>query len=62
LKTKDGWGKPINLGSTINTNAYEVAARISPDGRYIFFDRPFKKEQDIHWMKATIIERLKQVR
>jgi Tol biopolymer transport system component len=60
FKTKDGWGQPMNLGSTINTNAYEVAARVSPDGRYIFFDRPFKKEQDIHWMKATIIERLKK--
>jgi Tol biopolymer transport system component len=60
FKTKEGWGKPINLGSTINTNAYEVAARVSPDGRYIFFDRPFKKEQDIHWMKATVIERLKK--
>jgi Tol biopolymer transport system component len=56
LKKNDAWTTPINLGPAINTKAYEVAAKISPDGKYLFFDRPFKTEQDIYWVKTTIID------
>jgi Tol biopolymer transport system component len=38
----DPWGPPINLGSTINTNAGELVPAFSRDGHWMFFnsDRP----------------------
>ena len=59
FKEEGRWSQPINLGPTINTSAYEVAARVSPDGKYLFFDRPFKTEQDIHWVSSAVIEKLR---
>lgn len=57
---KDGkWGKPINLGAKINTDKYEVAARVTPDGKYIFFDIPKDGEQDVYWVSAKIIDELR---
>jgi Tol biopolymer transport system component len=56
----DKWSEPINLGPNINTKDYEVAARVSPDGKYLFFDRPRKTEQDIHWVSAAVIDKLKR--
>ena len=32
----DNWTPVVNFGSVINTDRVESAARISPDGRYIF--------------------------
>ncbi len=38
FRHKDGfWGKPINLGSQINSPEYELEPRISPDGKYLFY-------------------------
>lgn len=37
LKTKDGWSKPINLGSTINTPYAERSAYLHPDGKTLYF-------------------------
>ena len=57
---KDGnWGKPINLGAKINSKEYEVAARVTPDGKYIFFDRPIGDEQDVYWVSTEIIYQLR---
>lgn len=56
LKKNGAWTTPINLGPPINTRAYEVAAKVSPDGRHLFFDRPSRAEQNIHWVRATIID------
>lgn len=36
-KTKSGWSIPINLGRTINTDFWESAPSISPDGQAIYF-------------------------
>jgi hypothetical protein len=52
--------RPINLGPAINTSAYEVAAKVSPDGKYIFFDRPMRDEQDVHWVSAEVLNLLKK--
>jgi hypothetical protein len=35
--TSEPWGEPVNLGSTINTSAYDGAPSISADGRMLFF-------------------------
>jgi len=33
------WGAPINLGNKINTEAWEASASVTPDGKYLFFNR-----------------------
>ncbi len=38
FRQKDGsWGTAINLGGKINTPLYEQHARVTPDGKYLFF-------------------------
>lgn len=38
FRQKDGsWGTAINMGDKINTPLYEQHARVTPDGRYLFF-------------------------
>jgi len=54
------WQSPVNLGRSINTSAYEVAAKVSPDGKFIFFDRPMKDEQNIYWVSSTVLDSLRQ--
>jgi len=34
----DPWGEPVNLGSTINSSAFEVGSSISTDGLSLIFD------------------------
>ena len=53
------WGPPINLGNNINTENYEVAPRLSPDGKFLFFDRPMQGTQDIYWVSSELIHQLK---
>ncbi len=36
--TDDEWGEPVNLGSTINSSAWEHCPNISADGLTLFFD------------------------
>jgi hypothetical protein len=56
FRKNDGtWCKPINLGAEINTAGYEGVASLSPDGRFLFFNR----NEDIYWVDAKIIEELK---
>jgi hypothetical protein len=35
--TNDPWSEPVSLGPTVNTSSDDVAPRISPDGRLLFF-------------------------
>jgi hypothetical protein len=40
LREADGtWTKPQRMGPGVNTGYYEMAARISPDKKYMFFTR-----------------------
>ncbi|WP_218058562.1 TolB family protein [Allomuricauda sp. CP2A] len=69
FREQDGsWGNPINLGDKINTQAWEACASVTPDGKYLFFNRtvgPVKYENDdyenvdIFWVDAQVIENLK---
>jgi len=64
FKQKDGtWGNGINLGDTINTAAWEASASITPDGKYLFFNRNVGSDTfenvDIFWVDAKIIETLR---
>jgi hypothetical protein len=51
----DTWGKAIGLGDAINTATSEIAAMLSPDGKYLFY----QSRGDIYWVDAKIIEELK---
>lgn len=74
FKKKDGgWTEAIKLGDKINTNASESGARVTPDGKYLFFNRTVghfdwtsqdgKVESipnvDVFWVDAKIIENLR---
>ena len=66
FKNKDGqWSKPKNMGSKINTSSFERFARVSPDGKYLFFgsnrnQTEMQRGFDIFWIDAGIIEELKR--
>jgi len=74
FRQDDGsWGEAIKMGPEINTPVSEWGARVSPDGKYLFFNRKvgeFKFRQDngevetipntdVFWVDAKIIDQLK---
>ena len=67
FRGKDGtWGTAINLGDKINTEAWEAAASVTPDGNYLFFNRTVSPGNadtfpnvDIFWVDAGFIEDLR---
>ncbi|KGJ94243.1 TolB family protein [Colwellia psychrerythraea] len=62
-RAADGsWGPAINLGDKINTDASEKNPSVSPDGKFLFFDRRVKRgnaDVTIYWVDAQIIETLR---
>ena len=63
-RQQDGtWGAAINLGDTINTDSWDAAASVTPDGKYILFHRSVDaegiKNVDTYWVDAQIIETLR---
>ena len=68
FKLSDGrWSEAIKLGGNINTKASEFGARVTPDGKYLFFQRnvgkakPTDKYDDVNifWVDAQAIEALR---
>ncbi|MDY8136018.1 alpha/beta hydrolase-fold protein [Aquimarina sp. 2201CG5-10] len=65
FRADDGsWGPAINMGDTINTSDAENYPSVSPDGKYLFFDRRKKSEKnepivDIYWVSMEVIQALK---
>ncbi len=69
FKQKDGsWGTAINLGAHINTPLYEQYAKVTPDGKYLYFWRGDVKirkdgskcvEGSPYWVNAQVIENLR---
>jgi hypothetical protein len=56
----DTWGDAINLGPTINTEGWDAAASVTPDGKYIIFHRLNEAgNANIFWVDASIIEALR---
>lgn len=59
------WGPAINMGDKINTTSAENYPSVSPDGKFLFFDRRSgerlngKRAVDIYWVDAQIIETLR---
>ncbi len=65
-RASDGsWGPAINLSDKINTTDAENYPSVSPDGKFLFFDRRIgepvngEKQVDIYWVDAQIIETLR---
>lgn len=61
FQQQDGsWGSAFNLGDTINTSANEGGATVTPDGKYLFFNRFINDENaGMYWIDAQIIETLR---
>ena len=62
FRQEDGsWGPAINMGEDINSPYEDGGGRLSPDGKYFFFDRINLDElvADIYWVDAQIIETLR---
>lgn len=68
FKLSDGrWSEAIKLGKEINTKASEFGAKVTPDGKYLFFQRnvgkvkPTDKYEDVNifWVDAKVIEALR---
>ena len=67
FRKKDGsWGKAINLGDKVNTEAEEGGPHITPDGKFLFFNRMVPRankklgsQSDLYWIDAKIIDNLR---
>lgn len=57
------WGAAINLGDKINTPAWEASGTVTPDGKYLFFNRNIGSKDyenvDIMWVDAAVIQSLR---
>ncbi len=51
------WTKPYNLGPKINTEQTEMAASVSPDGKYLFFHRGNENVGNIYWVEFDPIKK-----
>ncbi len=65
FKQENGsWGMPVNMGPRINSGKGERFARLSPDGKYLFFGS-FRNQSadshgaDIYWIDAKVIDELR---
>lgn len=65
FKTKNGgWSLPVNMGPKVNSASAERFAKLSPDGKWLFFgsNRNMSAENwgfDIYWIDAGLINELK---
>jgi len=57
----DEWREAINMGKTINTESHDYCPMVSLDAKYLFFSSSIKGNDDIYWVDAKIIEKLKPV-
>ncbi|MGB0495427.1 MAG: TolB family protein [Kangiellaceae bacterium] len=67
FKQEDGsWGPAINMGDKVNSDKWDAYASVTPDGKYILFNRRIddgsnneNMNVDIYWVDAQIIENLR---
>ncbi|MBB6523798.1 serine hydrolase [Pseudoteredinibacter isoporae] len=61
FRRDDGsWGAAINMGESVNSDKWEAYAAVTPDGKYILFNRGVESDNtDIYWVDAKIIDALK---
>jgi hypothetical protein len=55
-RADDGtWSDPVDLRSVIGLGGGLGCARLSPDGRFLFFERYTSSDSDVYWMWASTI-------
>ncbi len=63
FRQDDGsWGPAINMGDNVNSDRWDAYASVTPDGKYILFNRGIDDDGenvDIYWVDARVIETLK---
>ena len=63
FKQENGsWGSAINMGANINSDKWDAYASVTPDGKYILFNRGIDEKNDnvdIYWVDAGIIDTLR---
>ncbi|CAM2005577.1 PD40 domain-containing protein [Acanthopleuribacter pedis] len=67
FRRKDGsWSEAINLGDKVNTEAEEGGPHITPDGKYLIFNRMVpradggdERQSDLFWIDAGFLEALR---
>ena len=63
FRQEDGqWGPAINMGDKVNSPQWDAFASVTPDGKYILFNRGIDDKNDnvdIYWVDARIIETLR---
>jgi hypothetical protein len=62
FRQKDGsWGPATNMGDKVNSDKADFFASVTPDGKYILFNRGMddKGNIDIYWVDAGIIDILR---
>ncbi|MDJ0941528.1 MAG: hypothetical protein QNJ00_17325 [Woeseiaceae bacterium] len=58
----DSWGPAINMGHKVNSDRWDAYASVTPDGKYILFNRgvdPENDNVDIFWVSAKVIDELR---
>ncbi|WP_076415356.1 PD40 domain-containing protein [Shewanella sp. UCD-KL12] len=60
-QTDGSWGPAINMGEDINSDKWDAYASVTPDGKFILFNRGIDDDGnvDIYWADAKIIEDLR---
>ena len=63
FRQNDGtWGPALNMGDAVNSDRWDAYASVTPDGKYILFNRGIDEDNDnvdIYWVDAKIIEDLR---
>lgn len=63
FKQKDGsWSEPRNLSEKLQTEGNDKAAKVTPDGKYLFFQsvrRGSGASRGLYWVDARIIDELR---
>lgn len=65
FRQEDGsWGPAINMGDKVNSDKWDAYASVTPDGKYITFNRGIDLEADemnvdIYWVDAKVIDELR---
>jgi hypothetical protein len=59
----NSWGPAVNMGEAVNSPRWDAFATVTPDGKYMLFQRGMDEENndvDIYWVDAKIINHLKE--
>jgi len=58
----DSWGPAINMGDKVNSEKGDTYASVTPDGKYMLFNRRIDDKtdnSDVYWIDAKIIDELR---